>query len=338
MLSLVVPLQPHAPGVRASTDARRVPHLVSEVTERPAAADDAATKGEDAARREPRAPLAVERSRLAELAEQIRQLQERRRPPASRCPSGLPALDDVLGGGFINGAVHELITTEEGVAALSLALRVAANAAGNHADSMNEDHLHSTQRWPARWIVYIDTQGDLYPPGATQLGVSLERLVVVRAPRATDALWVCEQTLRCGAVAAVVCPLRTIDAYASRRLQLAAEAGDSLGLLVCSAAAGGPTFAASRLQCEAGIRPSDKIHLPLQEGVGRGTEFPSGRRTEFRAAGPPGGRRLWITVLKLREGRPCGPVLVEWPDAADFVPAHAVSGGGTRASRRGASG
>jgi len=198
----------------------------------------------------------------------------------------LPELDAALGGGFVTAAIHELIAPQDGVAAHSLALHVAARAAGRH-----------------KWIFYIDTQLDLYPPGVAQLGVSLGRLMIARTPHVADALWVCEQVLRCRAVAAVVLPLRTLDGYASRRLQLAAEAGGGLGLLVRRAEPGGPTFAASRLRCTS-------------------------------LAGEPGVRRMLITVLKVREGRPGEPFAVEWPDAPDSVPAHSILADGAGVARR----
>ena len=136
-----------------------------------------------------------------------------------------------------------------------------------------------------------------------QLGVPLERLVVVRTARLADALWACEQTLRCQAVAAVVLPLRRLDPYTSRRLQLAAETGGSLGLLVRSDEPGEPTFAASRVRFE-----------PL--------------------VGAAGGRRMRVTVLKIREGWPRAPLVVELPDAPDAVSAPAVPADGAGAARR----
>jgi hypothetical protein len=214
--------------------------------------------------------------RLAQLAEQIRQLHYRGCPPPPRCPSGLYELDAALGGGFALAAVHELVAAEAGAPAWRVALCTAAHAAAGN-----------------KWIFYIDTRQELYPPGVAQLGVPLGRLLVVRTPRSADALWVGEQVLRCRAVAAVVLPVRTIDAYASRRLQLAAEAGGSLGLIIRDDQRGGHTFAASRLRLE-----------PL--------------------VGPAGIRRMRVTVLKLRDGRPREPFVVELPDAADSVPAHAI--------------
>jgi len=296
MLSLGEDILPTAPGVRAPTSTRRASHLSGDPRARggghgptqPGRACFAGgtpalpTAGEAPAATDNSVAWTPKNPRLAELAEQIRQLHYRGRTPPPRCPSGLPALDAALGGGFVMAAVHELVAANEGAPAHSMALRMAAQAAGRH-----------------KWIFYIDTQQELYPPGVAQLGVPLGRLMVVRTVRSADALWVCEQALRCQAVAAVVLPLRSIDAYASRRLQLAAEAGGSLGLLICQDQHGGHTFAASRLRIE------PLVHLADERG----------KKT----------RRMLVTVLKLREGQPREPFVVEWSDAADFVSAPAVS-------------
>lgn len=220
------------------------------------------------------------RSVLARLAEEIRQRRTGggvgTGAGTERCSSGWPALDAALGGGFAGGAVHELVAGEWAAAVWTVALRTAARAAGLH-----------------KWLLCLDTGGDVYPPALVRLGVPLGRLLIVRASQVGEALWAAEQALRCRAVAAVVLPLRSVEAHASRRLQLAAETGGSLGLLLRNDERGGHTFAASRLRCE-----------PV--------------------AGRTAGRRLRITVLKLREGRPSAPFVVELSDAPDSVPASAV--------------
>jgi protein ImuA len=226
--------------------------------------------------------------KLAALAEQVRRIQARGRGPVRRCPSGLDELDAALGGGFAVPGVHELLAPCDGSAARSIALRTAAHAAGAR-----------------RWIFYLDTTGDFYPPGASRIGVPLGRLLIIRTQRPFDALWVCEQALRCRAVAAVVLPLRSIDAYVSRRLQLAAEAGGGLGLLIRDDPRGGHTFAASRLQFDP--VPGDTVV-----------------------------RRMLVSVLKLRDGRPVQPFVMELPDAAGVVPAHALPGDRPGAARRAA--
>lgn len=57
------------------------------------------------------------------------------------------------------------------------------------------------------------------------------RLLEVAAPTPVDALWAMEEALRSGAAPVVIAePERRLDLTASRRLQLAAEAGGGLGL------------------------------------------------------------------------------------------------------------
>lgn len=234
------------------------------------------------------APWVPRNPELARLAEQIRRLQADYRPAPQRCPTGLVELDAALGGGFMLASVHELLTPATGAPARSLALLAAAAASGREG-----------------CLLYVDPAGDFYPPGAAQLGVPLERLWVVRTRREVDALWVAEQALRCRAVAALLLPVRRMEAYVSRRLQLAAEAGGGLGLVIRSDPRPGPTFAASRLRLD-----------PLP--------------------GQAESRRLLVSVLKLREGRPPEPFVLELPDAAGTVRPYAGPGDRAGQARRAA--
>jgi len=254
----------HAPGVYAQSHARRAPLL-------------------DAGQPPPADKMHVGRSpdhraRLAELTRQIASLRFHWRVPSRYCPTGVAWLDTALGGGLLTAAVHELIAASDSAPAYSLAMRVAAQAAVG-----------------GKWIVYIDTTRDLYPPALLALGVPLGRLIVVRSGYGAEAFWAAEQSLRCHAVAAVLLPLRNSDPLSVRRLQLAAETGGGIGLLICAGLSGGATFAASRLRLDC---------LP-----GRGVA-----------------RRVRITVLKQRAaGQSPDPLIVEWPDAADPMSAYAVS-------------
>jgi len=155
-----------------------------------------------------------------------------------------------------------------------------------------------------RWIVYIDTSRDFYPPGAHLLGVPLERLVVLRPQSRAEALWACEQVLHSRQVAAVVMPVRYLDWRESRRLQLAAEAGENLGLVVTTAeGAGGHSFAASRVRFE----PLASLRVGGQWGLGRWLCF-----------------RVRVAVLKVRGRALVEPFVLEFEDAART----AVSGAG----------
>jgi len=256
------------------------------------------------------------RERLAALARQMQRWQTRRRGQIQRCPSGLAVLDEALGGGFARGSVHELLAPSGGVA-LSVALLAAARAVERAAEAPGLDSEPRRSRnhrvQPAARpladarILYIDVSGDFYPPAAAQRGFPLSRLIVVHAPRMDDALWACEQTLRCPAVAAVVlsapCSTRRIAAWtqATRRLQLAAESGQGLGLLV-RPVADGPTFAASRMRFD-----------PIAPSATGATGAESSASDALRAR---------VCVLKLREARPAASFEIELP----LLPAAARGG------------
>jgi len=257
------------------------------------------------------------RRRLAALAEQVRRLQAARRSPLPPCPSGLAELDAALGGGFVRGAVHELLAPAAGAPARSLALWVAARSLAPLRESTPEAHAEAPA--PRQWVLYIDTTGDFYPPAAASLGLLLRRLLIVRAPRIRDAWWACELALRCQAVATVILPTRAIDACTSRRLQLAAETGGVLGFLLCPTDRSGHTFAATRLRLDPVPDGSPTPRLARDgAAVGR-AGFP------LLLPPPPVGaaleagltaRRVRITPLKLRAGRPLEPFELALPFVA----------------------
>ncbi|MBR0671985.1 ImuA family protein [Neoroseomonas soli] len=122
------------------------------------------------------------------------------------------AIDSALPwGGLPRAALHEILAAEPGAAAGFAAL-VLARAGGT--------------------VLWIAPEPDAWPPGLARFGLSPARLVLVRAPREQDALWAMEETLRCPAVGAALLVAGELDLTAARRLQLAAEAGGVLGLLL----------------------------------------------------------------------------------------------------------
>ncbi len=123
-----------------------------------------------------------------------------------------PAIDAALPwGGLPRAGLHEVLAAEPGAAAGFAAL-VLARAGGT--------------------VLWIAPEPDAWPPGLARFGLSPAQLVLVRAPRAQDALWAMEETLRCPAVGAALMIGGDLDLTAARRLQLAAEAGGVLGLLL----------------------------------------------------------------------------------------------------------
>ena len=123
-----------------------------------------------------------------------------------------PAIDSALPwGGLARAALHEVLTAEAGAAA-GFAAMVLARAGGT--------------------VLWIAPEPDAWPPGLARFGLLPAHLVLVRAARQQDALWAMEETLRCPAVGAALLACGEIDLTAARRLQLAAEAGGVLGLLL----------------------------------------------------------------------------------------------------------
>lgn len=147
-----------------------------------------------------------------------------------------PAIDSALPwGGLPRAALHEVLAAEPGAAAGFAALAL-ARAGGT--------------------VLWIAPEPDAWPPGLARFGLSPARLVLVRAPREQDALWAMEETLRCPAVGAALLVAGALDLTAARRLQLAAEAGGVLGLLLRPDEDGAaPTAALTRWRI--GAAPSD---------------------------------------------------------------------------------
>jgi len=151
-------------------------------------------------------------------------------------PTGFAQLDAVLpGGGWPVGAITELMPEAQGIGELSLLLPALAQLGG-----------------AGRYIAWIAPPCLPCPQALTRHGLVLERLLLVQARDAQAGLWATEQALRCPAIGAVLAWPAALDDRRVRRLQLAAEAGGSCGLLYRPpAAALQPSPAALRLRLQA---------------------------------------------------------------------------------------
>jgi protein ImuA len=175
--------------------------------------------------------------------------------PEGLMPLGLPAVDAALGGGLALAAVHEITpaTPAQIGAATGFALALAAlRAAGD-----------------GRPLFFIQTDyaaleaGAPYGPGVGCLGLPMERLIVLRAPRPIDVLWAFEEALKSRGVAAVIAELpeagAAADLTATRRLTLAARAGGGLGLLLRHRSSPLATAATTRWQIAAAPGTPDRF-------------------------------------------------------------------------------
>ncbi|MDH5649820.1 MAG: translesion DNA synthesis-associated protein ImuA [Gammaproteobacteria bacterium] len=195
---------------------------------------------------------------------------------SSSLATGFPDLDALLpGGGWPQGTLTEILMPQEGVGALSIVMPALAK-------------LSQAKRWLA-WVAppYIP-----YAPAMVSAGVDLSRVLLVH-PRATvDGLWAVEQALRSGTCGAVLAWLAGGESNTLRRLQLAAEAGNSWGIL---------------------FRPE---HVARQAS-------PAAVRLKLRAAS----RGVDINVIKRRGGWATGPLHLEVDRVmAMSAPAPAPSG------------
>ncbi|MGA8705765.1 MAG: translesion DNA synthesis-associated protein ImuA [Steroidobacteraceae bacterium] len=169
---------------------------------------------------------------LEQLSHQLSDGEWRRGLAAA--PSGFTELDASLPGGWPMGVVCELMPAVPGIGELGLLLPALSQLAQ-----------------AGRHIAWIAPPHHPYAPALAQHGIPLGRVLVVQTQGVQESLWAAEQALRCPAVGAVLSWPAVITDKNVRRLQLAAEAGSSLGILYRPAeAAREPSPAAIRLRLQ----------------------------------------------------------------------------------------
>ena len=250
-------------------------------------------------------------SAIQQLTQQLRRYERTLQPTADGngvLSTGIAALDGLLpDGGISRGMLLEWLSEKTGGGAGTLAFTVAAQL-------MRADGT----------CVVIDPTASFYPPAIGKLGDDLQRMIVVHPANGGDALWALEQSLRCRGVAVVVCRLgqafeRQLHNHAYRRLQLAAETGGAIGLLLRPARYRvHPTWADVRLLVEPLCRMGEEDRGAKQPIADRGF-----RISDFSQSGVsetpqselrnpkshlPSGRRLQVELIHCR-GRNCGGIV-----------------------------
>jgi hypothetical protein len=169
--------------------------------------------------------------------------------------TGHGALDAELpGGGWPIGTLAEVLHDAAGIGEVSFLAGALARASEGE-----------------RLVAWIAPPYLPYAPALAQAGIDLARCMVVRPATREDALWAAEQALKSGACGAVLlwneAQHAQVQEYAwMRRLQLAAQAGDSMGVLYRSAAAerqSTPAHLRVVLAREEGVL---KIRIPKRRG------------------------------------------------------------------------
>jgi protein ImuA len=218
--------------------------------------------------------MAAAEDTVGQLAERIRQLETSfRLCEPIRIPLGACGLDALFPEqGLSAGSLVEVLPHVPGAGAWTFALILARYACGEQ-----------------KTLLIADPERSFYPPAARKLGLDPDRTVIVRARQANDALLALAQALRCSAIGAAIGAFEKLSDRDGRRLQLAAEAGGTIGVLLRPPSARGvPSFAAVRLLID-----------PLPSS--------------------PKGRRVRLEVLRCRGGQEGKVMGLEIDDATGHV-------------------
>jgi hypothetical protein len=243
---------------------------------------------------------------VQQLRTRLRQMQRAGTQPngaGALSSTGMAALDALLPAGiFRPGMLVEWIMAGEGSGAARLALPMACQSLQN-----------------GGVLVVIDERREFYPPAAVRLGVDLDRTIVVRPRNHQETIWALEQALRCPGVAATLSWIGPLPDRLFRRLQLAAEHGARLGLLMRPAEAlKTSTWADLRWLVQPLQSPAEQNQpascLPL-----RAPHDVRSCLSGTSGLSVTSGRRLRIELLHCREGTPGGAVHLEIDDETGAV-------------------
>jgi hypothetical protein len=169
--------------------------------------------------------------------------------------TGCPALDRVLPRrGITRGSLLECLDDHTGSGAETLAVVLTRAVGRSHG-----------------LVVILDRQRQFYPLAMAAWGIALEHLVVIQPATEAEELWAATQALRSRAVSAVWLRRDRLTPFDFRRLRLAAEEGETLGIL---------------------LRPIRVRGQPTWADVQWSVQPRSG----------PGGRRLQVELTRCRGG------------------------------------
>lgn len=240
--------------------------------------------------------LSSQSATIARLAQEVQQLEAAGRKPTglTAISTGCLAMDACLpAGGYVPGTVIEYLRSTSGCGATYLAFTAAAAAL-----RASED----------KYLVIVDTNHQLYPPALLCHQISLQRVIWVRPESQADAVWATDQALRTTAVAAVVADLDMLDERDARRLQLAAERGGGVGLLLRN-------LSARRMPSWAEVQWVVRSLLPTAKMSRSGKSFnPVALQAGSLQAGPTAVeplRRLEVGLARVRGGKAGAQLLLD---------------------------
>jgi protein ImuA len=215
---------------------------------------------------------------LSRLRESVAETSVRQTPVL---PFSLPQIDDRLARhGLDTAALHEVAPVAPSLSDEAAATLFVAGIAARLATAA-----------PGARVLWVVSRFDLYAPGLEQAGLPPGRLLFAEGREDKDVLALMEDGLRHGALAAVIGEVRRADMTASRRLQLAADAGRTPALL-------------SRRWRRQGI-------CPLSELSAATTRWRIACAPSARLPAPGVGRACWMVELVRQRGGNPFSLLVE---------------------------
>jgi hypothetical protein len=155
--------------------------------------------------------------------------------------TGFKEIDAIApGSGLITGAIHELLWMSDDGAPLRFAMHLARAAHGSpgwKSEVRSRDLLRTSVRSsqvdsPRGAIVFCDDRQELYAPAIAAMNIPLDRVYLLRPQQREDVIWSIAECLNCKGVAATVATVDRLSRIEARRLQLAAERGGGIGLLL----------------------------------------------------------------------------------------------------------
>ncbi len=150
-------------------------------------------------------------------------------------------------------------------------------------------------------VLWVVSRFDLYAPGLEQAGLPAGRILFAEGREDKDVLALMEDALRHGGLAAVVGEVRRADMTATRRLQLAADAGRTPALL-------------SRRWRRRGT-------CPLSEPSAATTRWRIACAPSERLPAPGVGRARWnVELVRQRNGAPFSLLLEACDDQGRLAP------------------
>jgi hypothetical protein len=131
-------------------------------------------------------------------------------------PTGYPSLDDILPGrGWPGNAIVEIVSSRWGMGELQLLVPLMREVIAR-----------------GKWILWISPPYLLNSPALQQAGIDTDMVLVINLDSSCrDALWSMEKALQTDSCGLVLAWQNWLPDRVVRRLQLAAEAGQTLGIL-----------------------------------------------------------------------------------------------------------